>query len=272
MFRIVASDLDGTLLNANHQFSSYTKQILQSLKKQDVHFVFATGRHHVDVAQMRENMAIDAFMITSNGARVHDHQGKLIFSQNLDPDIAKSIAQIVKDDPLIYTHLYQGDHWLINKEDPYSLTFYDEAFRYQLFEPTNFDPNNIAKIYFTTNSEHLHDHLVALKNTLQLRYGSSINVAFSTLNCLEVMGNNVSKGNALQHVATTLGYTLQDSIAFGDGMNDLDMLLMAGRGCIMQNASEELKKQLPNLEVIGSNLDEAVPHYLNQLFFNHKPS
>jgi len=64
--------------------------------------------------------------------------------------------------------------------------------------------------------------------------------------------------------------TLQDSIAFGDGMNDFEMLSVVGKGCIMQNASSELKSSLPNLEIIGSNADEAVPHYLNKLFFDSK--
>ena len=63
----------------------------------------------------------------------------------------------------------------------------------------------------------------------------------------------------------SLGYQLKDSIAFGDGMNDYEMLKIAGKGCIMKDASPELKSLLPELEVIGSNADDAVPHYLANL-------
>lgn len=271
MFRVVASDLDGTLLNSDHILSAYTKQTLQKLRKQNVHFVFATGRHHIDVAQMRENMEIDAYMITSNGARVHDSDGNLIVSTSLKPKIAFEIAQIAMDDPLVYTHIYRGDEWLINKDDPFSLEFFTEShFKYRLFEPIDFATDDIAKIYFTITDDSLHPHLAELKNKLATLYGNEISMAFSTLDCLEVMGANVSKGSALAAVVKNLGYTLQDTIAFGDGMNDLEMLSMAGKGCIMQNGIAELKQCLPQIEVIGSNADDAVPHYLDNLFFNSK--
>ncbi|MWP48297.1 MULTISPECIES: Cof-type HAD-IIB family hydrolase [unclassified Gilliamella] len=267
MMHVVASDLDGTLLTPEHNLSPYTKQVLQALRKKDIHFVFATGRHHIDVAQMRENMEIDAFMITSNGARVHDSQGNLVFSQSIEPSLASQIAQMSMDDPLIYTHLYRGDDWLINKEDTFSLAFYRHTqFTYQLFNPLDFDTTNIAKIYFTTTDNALYQHLVQLKNRLETKFGNKISVAFSTLNCLEVMAENVSKGSALKNVVEKLGYSLKDSIAFGDGMNDYEMLKVAGKGCIMQNGSAELKKLLPELEVIGSNAQDAVPHYLSKLF------
>jgi hydroxymethylpyrimidine pyrophosphatase-like HAD family hydrolase len=93
-----------------------------------------------------------------------------------------------------------------------------------------------------------------------------VNVSFSTLTCLEVMAGGVSKGHALEAVSKAMGYGLKDCIAFGDGMNDAEMLSMAGKGCIMGNAHQRLKDLLPELEVIRTNGDNAVPHYLRKLF------
>lgn len=267
MFRVVASDLDGTLLTPEHSLSPYTKQVLQALRQKDIHFVFATGRHHIDVAQMRENMEIDAFMITSNGARVHDSAGNLVFSQSIKPNLASELAKECIDDPLVYTHVYRGDNWLINKEDTYSLSFFrDTDFTYQFFNPLDFATDDIAKIYYTTSGDEFHPHLVKIKERLDAKYGDKVSITFSSLNCLEVMAENVSKGSALKKVVEKLGLELKDSIAFGDGMNDVEMLSLAGKGCIMKNASADLKQRLPNLEVIGSNVDDAVPHYLSHLF------
>ena len=95
-----------------------------------------------------------------------------------------------------------------------------------------------------------------------------INVSFSTLTCLEVMAGGVSKGHALEAVAKKLGYSLKDCIAFGDGMNDAEMLSMAGKGCIMGSAHQRLKDLHPELEVIGTNADDAVPHYLRKLYLS----
>lgn len=267
MYPIVASDLDGTLLTPDHRLSDFTKQTLQALRKKDIHFIFATGRHHIDVAQMRNNMEIDAFMITSNGARVHNASGELILSRSIPEALSVDIAQSVHDHSSIYTHIYRADDWLTNKEDRYSLSFFEEsAFRYNLFDPFSFPTDDIAKFYFTTNEVSQHGELVALKDHLEQLFGDQINVVFSTLNCLEVMAAGVSKGSALEFVAELLGYQLKDTLAFGDGMNDYEMLSMAGKGCIMQDAPDMLKKQLPHLEVIGSNADDAVPHYLHDLF------
>ena len=63
-----------------------------------------------------------------------------------------------------------------------------------------------------------------------------------------------------------MGYSLENAIAFGDGMNDKEMLIMAGKGYIMRNAHQRLKDLLPELEVIGSNAEDAVPRTLRQLF------
>lgn len=70
MYQVVASDLDGTLLSPDHTLSPYAKETLKLLTARGIHFVFATGRHHVDVGQIRDNLEIKSYMITSNGARV----------------------------------------------------------------------------------------------------------------------------------------------------------------------------------------------------------
>ena len=67
-------------------------------------------------------------------------------------------------------------------------------------------------------------------------------------------------------MAELMQHSAKDAIAFGDGMNDKEMLQVAGKGCIMENAHQTLKDLLPNMEVIGTNADEAVPHYLRKLY------
>ncbi|WP_152557122.1 HAD hydrolase family protein, partial [Photobacterium sanctipauli] len=80
-----------------------------------------------------------------------------------------------------------------------------------------------------------------------------------------VMDAGVSKGHALEAVAKEKGYALADCIAFGDGMNDVEMLSMAGKGLVMGTSHEKVKRALPENEVIGACQDEAVAHYLTEL-------
>ncbi len=266
MYHVVTSDLDGTLLSPTHILTPYARQTLKLLVQKGVHFIFATGRHHIDVAQIRDNLAISAFMITSNGARVHNPQAELIFSHNLDADIVHDLYSMEFDNPNIITNVYRNDEWFTNRESPDQQAYFQESiFNYQLFQPGLLETDGVSKVYYTCPD---HRQLLPLEEAINARWGDRVNVTFSLPTCLEVMGGGVSKGHALKQVVKIMGYSLSDCIAFGDGMNDLEMLSMSGKGCIMQDAHPRLKDRLPELEVIGSNAKDAVPHYLRKLFLS----
>ncbi|HHC7311642.1 TPA: Cof-type HAD-IIB family hydrolase [Vibrio campbellii] len=258
--QIVASDLDGTLLAPNHQLSAYSKETLKALHEQGYTFVFATGRHHVDVASIRRTVGIPAYMITSNGARVHDQNDQEMYSQNVPKDLVQPVIDTIKTDPEILIHMYQNDDWLLNKDDEQLRDFHEE-FSYKLYDQNNAPTDGIAKIFFTHPAQD-HEHLVTFETKLREQFGDRLNIAFSTPWCLEVMSAGVSKGDALKAVAESIGLTLENTIAFGDGMNDVEMLSMAGKGLVMGTSHEKVMKALPNNEVIGSNADDAVAHYL----------
>lgn len=123
MYQVVASDLDGTLLSPDHTLSPYAKETLKLLTARGIHFVFATGRHHVDVGQIRDNLEIKSYMITSNGARVHDTDGNLVFTHNLDSDIASDLFGVVNANPDIVTNVYRDDEWFMNRHRPDEMRF-----------------------------------------------------------------------------------------------------------------------------------------------------
>ncbi|MCZ4296178.1 MULTISPECIES: Cof-type HAD-IIB family hydrolase [Vibrio] len=266
-FHIVASDLDGTLLAPNHQLSEFSKQTLKALHEKGFTFIFATGRHHVDVAGIREIAGIPAYMITSNGARVHDQNDQLMYSKNVPADLVQAVIDVIREDRNIFIHMYQNEDWLLDRDDEMLAKFHSESgFSYKRFEAQAAPCEGIAKIFFT-HPEHDHDHLVIFEKKLRETFGDQLNIAFSTPWCLEVMAAEVSKGHALEAVAKSLNLTLENCIAFGDGMNDAEMLEMAGKGLVMETAHHKVKEALPNNEVIGSNADDAVAHYLQDHLF-----
>ncbi|MCC4819558.1 sugar/pyridoxal phosphate phosphatase YigL [Vibrio lentus] len=262
--KIVASDLDGTLLAPNHQLSAFTKLTLKKLHDQGYTFIFATGRHHVDVAGIREIAGIPAYMITSNGARVHDQNDQLMYSQNVPQDLVQAVIDVVRQDPNIFIHMYQNEDWLLDREDEMLAKFHSESgFSYKRFEADKAPSDGIAKVFFT-HPEQDHEYLVTFEQKLKDAFGDKLNIAFSTPWCLEVMAAEVSKGHALDAVAKSLNLTLENCVAFGDGMNDAEMLAMAGKGLVMETSHHKVKEALPNNEVIGSNADDAVAHYLEK--------
>ena len=264
LYQIVASDLDGTLLAPNHQLTEFAKQTLKALHQKGHTFVFATGRHHVDVAGIRAQVGIPAYMITANGARVHDQHDQLMYSQNVPKELVQAVIDVVKNDPSVFVHLYKGDQWMLNKEDQVLKNFHeDTGFSYQLFDIDQAPTDDIAKIFFT-HPDHDGDYLVQFENQLREKFGERLNISFSTPWCLEVMAAEVSKGDALQAVAESLGLKLDNCLAFGDGMNDVEMLAMAGKGLVMSTSHPRVKAALPNNAVIGSHADDAVAHFLRE--------
>lgn len=259
---IVASDLDGTLLTPDHQLAEFTKQTLKQLHLQGYTFIFATGRHHVDVAHFRKELGIPAYMITSNGARVHDTEDNLIHAENVNPAIVQPVIDCVKQDSEVAIHLFQNDEWLVNKDNKEMLKYHEESgFTYSVFDHDQAPSEGIAKVFFIHDD---HEHLVRYEELLNQTFGDQLNIAFSTPQCLEVMAAGVSKGHALEATAEKLEQTLEHCIAFGDGMNDVEMLSMASIGKIMGTAHPKVKIALPEIEVIGSNAEESVAHYLTE--------
>ena len=266
-FQIVASDLDGTLLAPNHQLSDFSKQTLKDLHDKGYTFIFATGRHHVDVASIREQVGIPAYMITANGARVHDQQDQLMYSNNVPADLIPSVIETISVDPEIFIHIYRDEDWVLNRDDEMLREYHkDSGFTYTLFDIQNAPTEGVAKLFFTHPKQD-HDYLVTFEEKLNSKFGDALNIAFSTPWCLEVMAADVSKGEALEAVAESMGLKLDNCIAFGDGMNDVEMLQMAGKGLVMETSHPRVKQALPNNEVIGSNADDAVAHYLREHLF-----
>lgn len=266
MYRVVASDLDGTLLTPDHRVSPFTAETLHLLTEQGVRFIFATGRHHVDVARIRDNLGIDAYMVTSNGARVHNTAGELVFKHDLPAEIARNLMLLAHNNPDIITNVYQGDEWCIDRDVEWLAEFHEETgFCCRIVDMAMVENHqDIAKVFYLGK----HEQLLALEEAINARFGDRVNVSFSLPECLEVMAGGVSKGHALEQILPLKGLTLQECIAFGDGMNDVEMLSMVGKGCVMQNAHQRLKDTLPECEVIGENSDEAVAHYLRKLFLS----
>ena len=262
MYKVVVSDLDGTLLNGQHQISPRTRDTLHRLVAQGVKFVVATGRHHVDVRSIRDTLGLDIYLITSNGAVVHDKQDQLIFNQALPDTVAAELIALERD-PSIHLNVYYGDEWLGEEEMPKMLQFHEESgFAYRLTDLSTHPMDKINKVFYIGE----HELLLQIEERLNRQYGDRLNVTFSLPDCLEVMHAGVHKGNAVRAVLEQNGLEMSQAIAFGDGMNDFEMLSMVGRGVVMGNAHDRLKLALPEHDQTLSSDEDGVAVYLEQLF------
>ncbi|RKP58400.1 Cof-type HAD-IIB family hydrolase [Pararobbsia silviterrae] len=262
MYRLIATDLDGTLLNAHHQVDPFTIDVLRKLERQGVAIAIATGRHYSDVAGIRDVLGVRAHLITSNGARVHDPDDREIFAENIRPEfVRRLVSHDVADDAIV--NLFLDRDWLIDRDAPELLRYHqDSGFRYAVTDLRAYPGHDVAKVLYIAEPE----TLARVETNLEREFADELYVTYSLADCLEVMSPVVSKGRALQVVLDRLGITRADCVAFGDNMNDIDMLETAGRPFMMGNSNPDLIARLPHVPRIGNNFDAAVARQLTQLF------
>jgi Cof subfamily protein (haloacid dehalogenase superfamily) len=264
MYRLVVCDLDGTLLNPQHRLGDYTRDVLQRLRGSGLELMLASGRHAGDLRGLAAELGGRGGLISSNGAAVHDAEGELLHHRALD----SACLDFLLHDPAfdgVHTNLYRLEDWLVERPEPYLLQYHQESgFAYRVVDFADIEPKPVLKVFYYGD----HDRLQELDTLVHARCPGRLATTFSLPVTLEVMAAGVSKGAALGLVLDRLELTAADVIAFGDGMNDLELLRTVGKGLVMGNADPCLKATLGHLEVIGTNADEAVARYLDQLFFS----
>jgi len=262
MYKLVVCDLDGTLLTPEHRLGDYTLAVLARLRERGVDLMLASGRHFQDIRTYANQLGGHGCLISSNGAAVHDRELRLVDCWSLDPPCVRALI----NNPAwadVHTNVYRTTDWLVARPEPYLLSYHqDSGFSYRIVDLATIDGTNALKVFFFGD----HERLLEIERSVLDRFGDRVTTTFSLPVTLEIMALGVSKGAALAGVAQRLGIDLAQILAFGDGMNDLEMLTQVGTGVIMANADPRLKQALPKLEVIGSNADESVARHLEQLF------
>ncbi len=262
MFNVVVTDLDGTLLNNQHKISCHTRHVLHHLCEHGKQLIVATGRHHVDVQGIRDTLGLEIYLITANGAVVHDPSDRCIYNQTIPPQLAQELIAFPRPAEL-ELHVYRGDEWLVERECPELLDYHKESgFRYRIVDLLTTSKESVNKIFFAGE----HAVLADLELKLLAHFGDSLSIAFSTPTCLEAMQKGVNKGNAVKAVLGLMGRDPAEAIAFGDGMNDKEMLTLVGHGVVMGNAHSRLKETLPELPQALTNDEDGVADYLQQRF------
>ncbi|WGE66350.1 Cof-type HAD-IIB family hydrolase [Actinobacillus equuli] len=264
-FKAIVSDLDGTLLNAEHKIGHFTIETLSKLAAQGIDIFLATGRNLPDVKHIINKVDLkEAMLITSNGARANFLSGETVLNHYIPEEIALQLMQTPFDPTRVCLNTYQGDDWFINVDIEQLKKYHkDSGFTYQVVDFSKHHGKQTEKVFFIGKTP---EDLIPIETYIRQQFGDQLYITYSGILCLEIMHKSVCKANALEELVKLRGYTLEDCLAFGDGMNDVEMLSRVGKGCIMENADPRLKQALQNNEVIGNHKEEAVANYLRSTF------
>lgn len=262
MFRLLALDLDGTLLNPAHQIPERTKAALRTVRERGITPVIVTGRMQRSAAPYAKQLAMEGLpMVTYNGAFVSLFPStQPLYHEPLSLESAKELAAFCEREG-VYLHGYQDDELCIPALTPEAKGYQELAgIEGKVVGPlTAWLAAPQTKMIAISTPE----RIAELQPTVQALLGDAANVTISNPTYLEVMSSKVSKGKALAAVAERLGVQQAEVLAIGDGLNDLEMLRWAGTGVAMGHAHPDLLAAADwvTTEGPGDGVWEALRHF-----------
>lgn len=251
-------DMDGTLLNEHHELSPLTIRALHELRARGKHVVIATGRHFMDIRAYLEQLGGGIPAITCNGALIHNAAGELIQRVRL-PLTVNQILLPLGEQCGVHLNMYTDSEWLVNAPCESMLDAHTQSqFFYRQIPLQEMLTTPALKILFYGENARLQQLQAQILATLTV----PIHLTFSDDYYLEAMPNNISKGDALKTLAEHLQFTLTNSMAFGDGFNDVEMFRTVTHPVVMDNASDKLKQLFPDALRAQANHIDGVAAFL----------
>ncbi|MGV2938929.1 HAD family hydrolase [Mesobacillus sp. LC4] len=232
-YKILFLDIDGTILRPDDTIEDSTKTAINNMKSQNIEVVLATGRPLHEISVLAKELQITSF-IGYNGA-LGIYEGETIFAEPMHPDDVKYILDVAAangHEVVSYSH---EKNYLTNPESESVQAFLKQ---FHLRQNAVFTDNTIEKILGMTiiTAGNNGESLYRFKNGIHL---SQVNVE-GMQHCYDVIRDRVNKGIGVEFLLKKLGIKREESIAFGDGMNDKEMLACAGEGFAMGNAHPDL--------------------------------
>ena len=266
MVKIICFDLDGTLLTDDKNILEENRNAIKRAKETGIEIVICTGRQNVAAKTFNEIIGPNKYMICNNGAQIIDLQtGEDLFTCPIDKEITKSIYSWVEENENIVGFKFDTKYArYVNKrrsETDYRVVFdkNDDSF---------FDNNDILQMSVVFDNLEKRDEFIEKVNLLN---GVKVENKFTLRNektgednfYLNAINSSVSKGNSINGLVRYLKLNMGNVVCFGDDINDLSMIQMAGHGIVMGNANEILKEKAD--EIIGDNNSDAISKVIDRI-------
>jgi hypothetical protein len=239
--RLVAIDLDGTLLNSKKQVSDRTVAALKCLPARGVRVVIASARPPRSVRATYELLGLDTLQINYNGAMIWNEPDKsAVFHRPLKGSLALQMIELARDQyEEVIVHLEVMDRWCTDRIDD---EFTTETGR--LFKPDHvgdlatFCQHSITKLMFLGEPR-----IISRIEPLLLEgFADDVTIVRQDDELLQIMDRRVSKAVALRKVAGVYGVPMEQVMAIGDAPNDVGMLQLAGVAVAMDNGHKVVKQ------------------------------
>ncbi|PMC81478.1 Cof-type HAD-IIB family hydrolase [Anaerococcus hydrogenalis] len=262
MKKLIALDVDGTLVNSNHVITEKTKNTLLKCQKEGHILVIASGRDVEGVKDLAEDLEFDTYnglLSNYNGCRVTDFAtGQVLFNHTFKIDQSNEIISFVKN---LDVEIFTFKDGKVYSDDKNNKSLIDTTKRLKI--GYLIDKNMRNGIDFLANNMIIggsKEKIDQVYPIVQKEFESKYTVVRTTANYVEFMPKGFSKGSSLLEIAKYYKIDKKNIIAFGDEENDYSMFDIGAFSVAMGNASEKIKEKADF--VTKSNDEDGIAYYL----------
>ena len=255
--KLIAIDLDGTLLNSQHKLTERNEKAIQAARAQSIQVILATGKTRGSAVSIIDRLNLDTPGIYVQGLVTHNVDGSIRHQATLKPEVARRVITFAEDRGFSLI-AYSGTEIYVRQRNKDT----DLLLDYSEVNPQVVGPlqnllgktpiNKIAAVHRADSRR-----ITALRWQLEMQLdnaGRLVQAGVPTM--LEVLPPGGSKGTALKALLKELSIPASQVMAIGDGENDLEMIRQAGIGVAVGNASQSVKDAANHL--VASNDDDGV--------------
>lgn len=270
MYKMVVSDLDGTLLKKDHSISNRNKMAIRKLREMGIHFIVATGRPDQLVKEYVSELNIDEEVIMCNGAVIgHPMKDERLLDLVIPENYVREIVGLCEKNNTIY--LLYSHNKIVSKLNYRAQYFIkrnehlpEEARSvFEIIDHPNqiSDFNHFNKILIIEHNESLLNQIVE-----QLKKHEELEIVVSQKGFVDIVRHPSSKGNAVKIIADKYNISLDEIVVLGDQDNDVSMFKVAGKSVAMADASK-LAREAAN-EITRDHENDGVAYWLeNNILF-----
>lgn len=246
-YKILALDIDGTVLNSKKELTPAVDEAIKSLQKRNIPVLIASGRPAKGIYHVAEALHMDetgGYILSFNGGKILDFKTKdVIYSRSIDSEYYEEICEYVSGmDASLIT--YDKEEIITEKPDNEYVQFESRIVRMPVIKVDNLvdemKKRGILADKFLVVGEP--EYITAQTTAMKKKFEGRLNVFQSEPFFIEVVPLGIDKAASLEILLQKLGLTREELIACGDGRNDVTMVKYAGMGVAMENACDEVKE------------------------------
>ena len=239
MIKLIATDMDGTLLNDNGKINEKIFDLIHALNEKDIKFAAASGRFYSQLSKNFEKVKMDMIFIAHNGALVkYNNKGKTLYSNSIDKE---QIESVVKLHPELGEELFlagENEAYIVNPSEDMLNNFTSFEVPVVILKSFREIKNPIYKItYYMTDGVK-----TSMVDYIKENLSDKLEFVVSGDKWIDIMNKGISKGNAINMLQEKFKINQKNTMVFGDYYNDLTMFKAAHYSYAMENAPEDVKK------------------------------